>query len=112
MNTTGADVNWRLVEAWAREKTSDGSCWQSIIAEQQAGGKWIHVFCRERDLGEHSFYAWRQRLRGEKDPVALALVDIQPLPQAVTLELTLASGEELCGRRGDRFPGKRPVLAV
>jgi transposase-like protein len=69
--------------------------WQSIIAEQQASGKSVRVFCRERDLGEHSFYAWRQRLREEKKPVAFALVGTEPSPQVVKFELTLASGEVL-----------------
>lgn len=68
--------------------------WQSIIAEQQASGKSVRVFCRERDLGEHSFYAWRQRLRGD-EPVTFALVDTQPVPQVMKFELMLASGEVL-----------------
>lgn len=78
-----------------KRENERGEYWQSIIAEQQASGKSVRVFCRERDLGEHSFYAWRQRLRGEKKPVAFALVDTQPVSQTVKFELRLASGEVL-----------------
>lgn len=65
--------------------------WQSIIGEQEGSGKSVRVFCRERDLGEHSFYAWRQRLRKEK-PMSFALVETKTAAQ---LELRLSSGEVL-----------------
>lgn len=68
--------------------------WQSIIAEQEGSGKSVRVFCRERDLGEHSFYAWRQRLRGEK-PMSFALVETKPSAPALKFELKLSSGEVL-----------------
>ncbi|HEY3455754.1 MAG TPA: hypothetical protein VGK64_14200 [Bryobacteraceae bacterium] len=68
--------------------------WQSIIAEQEGSGKSVRVFCRERDLGEHSFYAWRQRLRREK-PMSFALVEAKPAAPAAPLELRLSSGEVL-----------------
>jgi hypothetical protein len=68
--------------------------WRVVIGEQQASGKPIRVFCRERDLGEHSFYAWRQRLRKEK-PMSFALVEAKPAAPAAQFELRLSSGEVL-----------------
>ena len=70
------------------------------------------AFCSERDLGEHSFYWWRQRFRRENTPVRFALVETKPAgeakPQAI--ELMLASGDQL------RIPGDaatvRLVLSV
>ncbi len=68
--------------------------WQNIITEQEGSGKSVRVFCRERDLGEHSFYAWRQRLRKEKT-MSFALVETEPAAAAAQLELRLSSGEVL-----------------
>src|SRR5581483_3325321 len=69
--------------------------WQGVIAEQEASGKSIREFCRERNLGEHSFYWWRRVVREEK-PVAFALVETKAAaPLAAKFELTLASGEVL-----------------
>jgi hypothetical protein len=36
--------------------------WRGIIQEQQQSGQNIHDFCRARELGESTFYAWRRRL--------------------------------------------------
>ena len=65
--------------------------WQGLIGEQEASGRSIRDFCRERNLGEHSFYWWRRVVRQAK-PIAFALVETKP---AARFELTLASGEVL-----------------
>ena len=72
--------------------------WRERIAEQQRSGLSVRRFCKEQGLAEHSFYAWRKRLRGE-EPVRFALVDRGPArPEPATeasLELVLAGGERL-----------------
>jgi hypothetical protein len=68
--------------------------WQVVIAEQEASGKSIRDFCRERDLREHAFYWWRHRLCEEK-PVSFALVERKPAVAPARFELTLSSGEVL-----------------
>jgi hypothetical protein len=83
--------------------------WRQLITEQEKSGKSVRAFCRERELGEYSFYTWRQRLRKE-EPVTFALVDTARSAEATTIELILTSGDRL------RIPGDaatlRLVLAV
>jgi hypothetical protein len=58
----------------------------------------VKQFCKERELTECSFYAWRKRLR-KKEPVRFALVDRGATRQEPTmdggLELVLVTGERL-----------------
>jgi hypothetical protein len=68
--------------------------WQGVIAEQEASGKSIREFCRERDLTEHAFYWWRRRLHEEK-PVSFALVEAKAEERRAKFELALSSGEVL-----------------
>jgi uncharacterized NAD(P)/FAD-binding protein YdhS len=68
--------------------------WRVVIAEQEASGKAIRDFCRERNLTEHTFYWWRQHLRKEK-PMSFALVEAKAAGRAAQLELKLSSGEVL-----------------
>ena len=83
--------------------------WRHLIAEQEKSGKSVRAFCRERELGEYSFYTWRSRLRKE-EPVTFALVETTRCGEAATIELILTSGDRL------RIPGDaaalRMVLAV
>jgi transposase-like protein len=69
--------------------------WQVVIAEQEASGRTVREFCRERNLTEHSFYWWRRHLRKEK-LISFALVETKAadVPTA-KFELTLSSGEVL-----------------
>jgi transposase-like protein len=70
--------------------------WRARIAEQQRSGLSVRRFCKERQIAEHSFYAWRRRLR-EQGSVRFALVErgpAQPDAQA-SLELVLVTGERL-----------------
>jgi transposase-like protein len=77
-----------------KEQTERRKYWQGVIGEQEVSGKSVRDFCRERELGEHSFYWWRHRLREEK-PVSFALVETSPAAPAAKFELALSSGEVL-----------------
>jgi hypothetical protein len=48
--------------------------WRERIAEQERRRVSVKQFCKERELTECSFYAWRKRLRGQ-GPVRFALVE-------------------------------------
>jgi len=67
--------------------------WQAIVAGQEASGKSVREFCRERNLAEHAFYWWRRRLH--EKPVWFALVETKPAAQGWKFELALSSGEVL-----------------
>lgn len=68
--------------------------WQVVMAEQEASGKSVRDFCRERNLTEHSFYWWRRHLREEK-PLSFALVETKSAAPTAQFELKLTSGEVL-----------------
>jgi hypothetical protein len=93
----------------SRKPSGRREYWRQLIEEQEKSGKSVRTFCRERDLGEYSFYTWRQRLRKEQ-PVTFALVDTGASPEHVGIELILTSGDRL------RVPSDaatlRMVLAV
>ena len=94
--------------------------WTANISEQENSGQSVRTFCRERSVGEHSFYMWRQRLRGGKEkrkkekPVRFALVDRGAGSAAelrgASLELLLPSGERLRIERGVDAETLRLVL--
>jgi transposase-like protein len=68
-----------------------------VIAEQEASGQKARTFCRERGIGEYSFYRWRRRLR-QGDTVQFALLETAPVATTTpdsTLELVLRNGERL-----------------
>jgi transposase-like protein len=71
--------------------------WRKLIAEQEASGQKARPFCRERGIGEYSFYRWRRRLR-QGDTVQFALLETAPPAVAIpdpALELVLRNGERL-----------------
>jgi len=72
--------------------------WAERIEAQHRSGISVKQFCKEQGLTEHSFYAWRKRLR-KKEPVRFALVDRRAARQEpameAALELVLATGERL-----------------
>ena len=73
------------------------SYWSKLIAEQEASGQKARPFCRERGIGEYSFYKWRRRLR-QPDSVEFVLLEPKPAAAAVAdsrLELVLGNGERL-----------------
>jgi hypothetical protein len=79
--------------------------WRQLITEQEKSGKSVRAFCRERELGEYSFYTWRSRLRKE-EPVTFALVDTGQSEDGAGIELILASGDRL------RIPGEAAMLRM
>jgi transposase-like protein len=71
--------------------------WSKLIAEQEASGEKARPFCRERGIGEYSFYKWRRRLR-QGDTVQFALLETAPAAATIpdsALELVLRNGERL-----------------
>jgi hypothetical protein len=70
--------------------------WSKLIEEQEASGQAVRPFCRERNLGEHSFYQWRKRLR-EKQTVRFAVIETKTMSAEMpaSLELMLSGGERL-----------------
>jgi hypothetical protein len=71
--------------------------WSKLIAEQEASGQKARPFCRERGIGEYSFYKWRRRLR-QSDTVQFALLETAPAAITIpdsALELVLGNGERL-----------------
>lgn len=71
--------------------------WSKLIAEQEVSGQKARRFCRERGIGEYSFYKWRRRLQ-QIDTVQFALLETAPAVAAIpdsALELMLRNGERL-----------------
>jgi transposase-like protein len=71
--------------------------WSNLISEQKASGQKARPFCRERGIGEYSFYKWRRRLQ-QSEPVQFALLATAPAAvprQDPALELMLRNGERL-----------------
>lgn len=71
--------------------------WRRVIAAQEASGSSVRRYCLDQGVGEHSFYAWRRRLRAT-EPVLFALVDtggLRASDPSPDLELVLATGERL-----------------
>ena len=70
--------------------------WGEQVAAQENSGLTVKRFCQRQGVSEHSFYAWRKRLRAQKPALRFALVEPVPQPaSAAPLELVLASGERL-----------------
>lgn len=71
--------------------------WSNLIAEQEASGLTVRPFCRERGVGEHSFYQWRKRLR-ESQTVSFAILEPKTNSTSIAespLELVFGRGERL-----------------
>jgi transposase-like protein len=79
--------------------------WRQLTNEQEASGKSVRTFCREKDISEFSFYSWRRRLRSEQ-PVIFALVDTTGSAASTMIELVLTSGDRL------RIPGDAATLRM
>jgi transposase-like protein len=87
--------------------------WSKLIAEQEASGKAVGPFCRERGVGEATFYQWRKRLRASKT-VRFAVLEAKGGTADLVsgLELVLSSGERLRIGKGVDAPTLRLVLDV
>ena len=71
--------------------------WSKLIREQESSGQKARPFCRERGIGEYSFYKWRRRLR-RSEPVEFALLATKPVAgpsRDAALELVFGNGERL-----------------
>jgi hypothetical protein len=71
--------------------------WSNLISEQKASGQKARPFCRERGIGEYSFYKWRRRLQ-QSEPVRFALLATAPAVahrRDPAFELVLRNGERL-----------------
>jgi hypothetical protein len=79
--------------------------WRQLMNEQEASGKSVRTFCREKDISEFSFYSWRRRFR-TKQPVTFALVDTTGSAAPTMIELVLTSGDRL------RIPGDAATLRM
>ncbi len=66
------------------------------------------AFCKQRGIGEHSFYLWRRRLRS-KEPVQFALLKTVPT-SAPSIDLFLPGGERLSIPAGIDAATVRSVL--
>jgi transposase len=85
--------------------------WSKLIAEQEASGKAVAPFCRERGLGEATFYQWRKRLRGS-ETVRFAVLEAkgETADLVSALEFVLSSGERLRIGKGVDAATLRMVL--
>jgi transposase-like protein len=98
--------------------------WRRLIAEAARSGTSIREFCRQRQVTEPQFYAWRARLNGKVHGTArrralatakgatFALVSDAPEALDAGLELVLADGRRLRMRRGVDEQTLRTVLAA
>lgn len=84
--------------------------WSKLISEQEASGQSVRPFCRQRGIGEHSFYQWRKRLR-EDGTVRFALLETKASVEIqAAIELVLAGGERLRIANGVDAAALRLVL--
>lgn len=77
--------------------------WRRIIESRQASGQSVAAFCRERDISQAGFYAWKRRLRGAGPTPAF--VEVKTVEQARPngsegIEVCLAGGRRVLVRRG------------
>ena len=90
-----------MSESNIEERTSSKSeQWRERIAEHERSGISVKQFCKERGLTECSFYAWRKRLRTQRQLVRFALVEREPAARQgakteAHLELVLVNGARL-----------------
>ena len=51
--------------------------WRGVIREQEGSGLSIAAFCRQRGVGQASFYNWRAKLRQQADRQVAKFVPIE-----------------------------------
>ena len=97
------------------QQTELSKQWQALIARQERSGQSVRAFCRENNVGDHSFYLWRRRLRGEAAPASFALVETGSRALAARnspIELQFPGGERLHVSPGAGAATLRTVLAA
>ena len=60
--------------------------WRELLAEQAASPLSVRSFCRERQLGEAAFYAWRKTIRTRDGLIAPANQEPAFVPVTLTAE--------------------------
>ncbi len=76
------------------------SDWQELIQQQAASKLSVRAFCKQRHIGDQSFYLWRKRLASLPIESPINLVDITQLVSADLsqrwhIELDLGGGIKL-----------------
>jgi transposase-like protein len=81
--------------------------WREAVMQQERSGQSVRSFCQQRGFAEHSFYAWRKRVRRQAS-VTFALVETNRPPATLPtmIEVALPSGERL------RIPCEAAALRV
>jgi transposase len=64
----------------ARRRAERQEFWRQLVTKQERSGMRVRRFCEQAQVGEHSFYAWRARLRREAR-VEFALVEPRTAPR-------------------------------
>ena len=96
--------------------------WRRIVAEHADSDLPVRAFCRQRQVGEHSFYMWRRRLESEPTPapaaapVRFALVETRGTSSAAApgpgVEVAFPTGERVRITPGTDAATVRLVLGV
>lgn len=63
--------------------------WRQLVSEQQASGKIVAEFCREREVPESQMFSWKKRLR---EAEAAKFVEVAVETTAETGEGSVVSG--------------------
>jgi transposase-like protein len=81
--------------------------WRQIIDDQRACGQAIAAFCRDHQIGQASFFAWRRRLSARQDsPLPPRFIEVTPpmdrqaVADAPAIEVGLSGRCRLLVRRG------------
>jgi hypothetical protein len=84
-------------------------CWREVLARQASSGLSGRAFCRQEQLAESAFYAWRRTI-GQRD-VQRASAKACPafVPVAVTGSPRAGFVLELAGGRVLRLPETIPI---
>lgn len=96
--------------------------WRRVVAEHEDSGLPVRAFCRQRQVGEHSFYMWRRRLESEPTPppaaapVRFALVETRGTSSAAAsgpgVEVAFPTGERVRIAPGTDVAMVRVVLGI
>jgi transposase-like protein len=91
-------------------KPSASARWKKLIADQEASGLPVSVFCRERGIPQSSLFAWRRRLAAAGTPNTVAKFQpVKIVPEtsgqserstAGSIELFLRGGRRLLIHKG------------
>jgi transposase-like protein len=80
--------------------------WQQLIDDQRISGGTVAAFCRDRQIGQASFFAWRRRLSSRQaSPPPPRFVEVMPAvaadaADASAIEVRLRGGRRLLVRHG------------